>query len=239
MTLIDRAISHSELRALCPAHSTPFDTPPDYCQRMSIESGSDLSLSLELSSSPQKPTSSLSANSFPKLLDLSNSQLDSGISSPISQAKKKLSVVSASSLTPTTPRSLERVSVSPLTRVGSLSQMVLTVHDFVTALDGFVPVSLRGLPLHTGGTVNFSHVGGLEKTKQALRETLLWPSKVREMPFLPLPFLHCNLHPLLVPQAVQSMCYQAAMWCVAIWSSRDRQDITGWSSGQRIWTQLC
>ena len=203
---------------------------------MSIESGSDLSLSLELSSSPQKPTTGLSAYSFPKLLDLSNSQLDSGISSPISQAKKKLSVVSGSSLTPTTPCSLERVSVSPL---GSLSQMVLTVHDFVTALDGFVPVSLRGLPLHTGGTVNFSHVGGLEKTKQALRETLLWPSKVREMPFLPLLCLHCHLHPLLVPQAVQSMCYQAAMWCVAIWSSRDRQDITGWSSGQRIWTQLC
>ena len=208
MTLIDRAISHSELRALCPAHSTPFDTPPDYCQRMLIESGSDLSLSLELSSSPQKPTTSLSANSFPKLLDLSNSQLDSGISSPISQAKKKLLVVSASSLTPTTPRSLERVSVSPLTRVGSLSQMVLTVHDFVMALDGFVPVSLCGLPLHTGGTVNFSHVGGLEKTKQALRETLLWPSKVREMPLLPLPFLHCHLHPLLVPSqcAIKQRC---------------------------------
>ena len=75
VTLIDRAISHPELRALCPAHSTPFDTTPDCCQRMSIESGSDLSLSLELSSSPQKPTTSLSANSFPELLDLSNSQL--------------------------------------------------------------------------------------------------------------------------------------------------------------------
>ena len=56
--------------------------------------------------------------------------------------------------------------------MGSLSQIVLTVHDFVTALDGFVPVSLRGLPLHTAGTVNFSHVGGLETTKQVLRGTL-------------------------------------------------------------------
>ena len=56
--------------------------------------------------------------------------------------------------------------------------MVLTVQDFVTALDGFVPVSLRGLPLHTAGTSDFSHVGGLEKTKRALQETLLWPSKV-------------------------------------------------------------
>ena len=231
MTLIDRAISHSKLRAVCPTHSTPFDTPPDYCQRMSIESGSDLSVSLELSSSPQKPTTSLSANSFPKLLDLSNSQLDSGISSPISQAKKKLSVVSASSLTPTTPRSLERVSVSPLTRVGSLSQMVLTVHNFVTALDGFALVSLCALPRDR----EFLTCGGFGEDQAGTAGNT---SKVREMPFLPLPFLH-HLHPLLVPQAVQSMCYQAAMWCVAIWSSRDRQDITGWSSGQRIWTQLC
>ena len=232
MTLIDRAISHSELRALCPAHSTPFDTPPDYCQRMLIESGSDLSLSLELSSSPQKPTTSLSANSFPKLLDLSNSQLDSGISSPISQAKKKLLVVSASSLTPTTPRSLERVSVSPLTRVGSLSQMVLTVHDFVMALDGFVPVSLRGLPLHTGGTVNFSHVGGLEKTKQALRETLLWPSKVREMPTL-------SSLPSPSPPSTPSCSVNVLSSSDVVCCYMDRQDITGWSSGQKIWTQLC
>ena len=36
----------------------------------------------------------------------------------------------------TTPRSLERVdvTVSPLTRVGSLSQVVLAVHDFVMPL---------------------------------------------------------------------------------------------------------
>jgi SpoVK/Ycf46/Vps4 family AAA+-type ATPase len=74
---------------------------------------------------------------------------------------------------------LEKISGAPLTRVGSLSQMVLTVHDFVTAMDGFVPVSLRGLPLHTTGTMDFSNVGGLEKTKRALQETLLWPSKVR------------------------------------------------------------
>ena len=85
--------------------------------------------------------------------------------------KKKLSVVSGFSLTPTTPRSLERVSVSPLTRVGSLSQMVLTVHDFVTALDGFVPVSLRGLPLHTARTVDFSHVA--ENTSK-IRETFFF-----------------------------------------------------------------
>ena len=79
-----------------------------------------------------------------------------------------------------TERSSVRSSVrsAPLTRIESLSQMVLTVQDFVTALDGYVPVSLRGLPLHSAGAVNFSHVGGLERAKQILTETLLWPSKV-------------------------------------------------------------
>ena len=72
------------------------------------------------------------------------------------------------------------MGVAPMTRVGSLSSMVLTVQDFETALEGFVPISLRGLPLHTMGSVDFGHVGGLEKVKQQLRETLLWPSKVRE-----------------------------------------------------------
>lgn len=184
VTLIDRAISHSELRVLCPTQSTPFDTPPDYqCQRMSIESGSDLSMSLELSTSPQK-SHLLSPPPPPppppftppgRHFDLTTSQVDSGISSPVVHGKK-LSVVSASSITPSTPRTSGRTS---FTRVSSLSQMVLTVHDFVTALEGFVPVSLRGLPLHTSSSVGFSHVGGLESTKQALRETLLWPTKVQ------------------------------------------------------------
>ncbi len=220
VTLIDRAVSHSELRVLCPAPSLPF---ADYaCQRMSIESGSDLNSSLELSTSPQKPPSFSPLNAIPKhfdlssssspqkphpfstplgsKLDLSASQGDSGISSPMTRVKKT-SVISASSLTPTTPRSSERnlersmehsfersterssnhslERLAPFHRVGSLSQMVLTVQDFVTALDGYVPVSLRGLPLHSSGTTNFSHIGGLERAKQVLRETLLWPTKVR------------------------------------------------------------
>lgn len=161
-----------------------------------MESGSDLSLSIELSSPPNKAFSSPSpqkahsggpsphqktGSTHPlRHLDLSNSLPDSGISSPVVIPQmKKMSVVSASSLTPTTPRNVKKVGVAPMSRVGSLSQMVLTVHDFVTALEGFVPISLRGLPLHTSGNVDFSHVGGLEKTKQRLRETLLWPIKVR------------------------------------------------------------
>ena len=195
VTLIERAISHSELRALCPVVRPPgpFEaTPPSYhCQCVSIESASDLSTSLELSTSPQKQHSFPLAPPPPpftppgqRQFDLLPGQLDSGISSPIIPQVKRISVVSASSLTPTTPHSsmggrTVSGSLPPMTRVGSLSSMVLTVQDFVTALEGFVPVTLRGLPLHTSGSVSFSHVGGLEDIKQTLRETLLWPSKVR------------------------------------------------------------
>ena len=48
------------------------------------------------------------------------------------------------------------------------------------ALEGFVPSSLRGLSLHNSSRVDFSHVGGLAAAKTTLRETLQWPSKVKE-----------------------------------------------------------
>ena len=177
VTLIDRAVSHSELRVLCPTHYTPFDKSQDHLYRkLSMDdSGSDLETSIELSSSPHK--SFHGRNSPKSYLSLSESHQDSHLSSSTVQ-QKKLSVGSNSTLTPATPRSLEKRGFV-VTRVPSLSQMTLTVDDFVTALDGLVPVSLRGLPLHTTGTVSFSHVGGLEDIKQALRETLLWPTKVR------------------------------------------------------------
>lgn len=63
-------------------------------------------------------------------------------------------------------------------KVHSLSHMTLSERDFLEALEGFVPVSLRGLPLHSAGSVDFSHIGGLENVKEILTETLSWPSKV-------------------------------------------------------------
>ena len=60
----------------------------------------------------------------------------------------------------------------------SLSNMLLSKMDFFAALEGFVPVSLRGLPLHSAGSVDFSHIGGLQDVKETLTETLSWPSKV-------------------------------------------------------------
>ena len=57
-------------------------------------------------------------------------------------------------------------------------KMRITAHDFHVALRGFVPLTLRGLSLHSTGMVDFSRVGGMEETKKVLRETILWPSKV-------------------------------------------------------------
>ena len=74
------------------------------------------------------------------------------------------------------------IGVSPHFRTSrSLSDMTLSLKDFLAALEGFTPISLRGLPLHSAGSVDFSHIGGLDSVKDALRETLLWPSKVPEM----------------------------------------------------------
>lgn len=51
------------------------------------------------------------------------------------------------------------------------------VKDFMVAMETYVPASLKGLSLHSGGLINFKHVGGLAAAKQTLQETLLWPSK--------------------------------------------------------------
>ena len=58
--------------------------------------------------------------------------------------------------------------------------ITITVDSLHDALEGFVPTSLRGLVLHKGDGVDFSHVGGLATAKTILRETLQWPSKVTQ-----------------------------------------------------------
>ncbi len=63
---------------------------------------------------------------------------------------------------------------------GFASPRVLAVElkDFTSALDSYIPASLKGLSLHKNGIINFSSVGGLMEAKTTLQETLLWPSKV-------------------------------------------------------------
>ncbi|KAE8269545.1 hypothetical protein A4X09_0g2802 [Tilletia walkeri] len=52
----------------------------------------------------------------------------------------------------------------------------LTMADFATAQEGFVPLSLRDVKLEKS-TVAWSDIGGLHATRQTLRETLEWPTK--------------------------------------------------------------
>lgn len=54
----------------------------------------------------------------------------------------------------------------------------ITSEDFKAALEGFTPAALRGVTLHTAGELGWSDVGGLAAVKEALMETLLWPTKV-------------------------------------------------------------
>ncbi|CAJ0846965.1 6600_t:CDS:10, partial [Entrophospora sp. SA101] len=53
---------------------------------------------------------------------------------------------------------------------------LLTQDDFQKAHEGFVPISLRGVKLHTSD-VSWADIGGLEETKNVLLETLEWPTK--------------------------------------------------------------
>lgn len=89
-------------------------------------------------------------------------------------------------------------------KIHSLSHMTLSERDFFAALEGFVPVSLRGLPLHSAGSVDFSHIGGLKSVKETLTETLSWPSKVHDFVANSLIHVHRDSH--CSGQLYQSLC---------------------------------
>ncbi|KAL0077722.1 P-loop containing nucleoside triphosphate hydrolase protein [Phycomyces blakesleeanus] len=55
-------------------------------------------------------------------------------------------------------------------------RLELTQQDFVSARQGFVPSSLRGVKLQSS-TVQWTDIGGLHETRKALLETLEWPTK--------------------------------------------------------------
>ena len=50
--------------------------------------------------------------------------------------------------------------------------------DFDRALIGYVPASLRNVPLHQAGDIGWKDIGGLTSVKKTLIETLQWPAKV-------------------------------------------------------------
>ena len=172
-TLVERAISHAELRTLNPMNS--LQLIPDL--------------------TPESPRRKVrSRNPSASTSDMEPEGID------IPRRKGSSSSLFTQSTSPSmsiTPPSLRRlmdqggasfgredscqtvISASPSFRkTRSLSNMRLSLRDFTAALEGFVPVSLRGLPLHSAGSVDFSQIGGLRNAKETLTETLSWPSKV-------------------------------------------------------------
>lgn len=178
VTLVDKAISLCEIRTLYPQGITPL-TPsspvkPHRVHHVSRTSTDGSSSDLELSGTP--PTKSfVTPPSSPRKKQSSKKPFESN---PSLMHLKKMSLASTDS-THTLIQEEGIFSIKrPLEHSMSLSQMRLGVNDFKRALKGFVPVALRGLPLHKSGTIDFSGVGGLESVKKCLKETLLWPSKV-------------------------------------------------------------
>ena len=53
--------------------------------------------------------------------------------------------------------------------------------DIEKALEGYTPAALRGANLHSPGDLRWQDIGGLNNVKDILVETLLWPSKVRQI----------------------------------------------------------
>lgn len=61
-----------------------------------------------------------------------------------------------------------------------VEKVTLSAKDFVEAQEGFVPLSLRDVPLQKSD-VEWADIGGLKNTKLMLRETLEWPTKYAQL----------------------------------------------------------
>ncbi|KAG1750462.1 P-loop containing nucleoside triphosphate hydrolase protein [Suillus paluster] len=61
-----------------------------------------------------------------------------------------------------------------------VEKVTLSARDFVEAHEGFVPLSLRDVPLQKSD-VEWADIGGLKDTKIVLRETLEWPTKYAQL----------------------------------------------------------
>lgn len=152
VTLVDRAVSHSQVRPLQPSISHPTHSRLSTDSVPLIATQHSLSSPLPgtpLSCSPKKH-SVIKLGTSPKLIQL-----------------KKISIMSTE-------------STVTLVQTDAEEKNQPRLEDFRTALQGFVPLSLQGLSLHSSGSVDFSSVGGLKEAKQTLKETLLWPSKVNK-----------------------------------------------------------
>lgn len=188
---MDRAIGHSEFRAVCSPSTLPPDTTvlvAEYKYRRPTAALVQHTTTLALGTPPssKKPLGvglERQPSSSPKHPrktphDLSSpSPLTVLPSSPSKHPRKKISIALSSASTSTLVPEQQTLD-SPM--IGTeVCTSKLSLEDFLEALRGLMPVSLRGLSLHSAGSVDFSDVGGLKVAKETLKETLLWPSKVR------------------------------------------------------------
>ena len=177
-TLVERAISHAELRTLNPLSSLTLisidssELPPD-SPRYKVRSHNN---------SASTPERELGGIDIPGYQSGTFSYNVPASSPPLATPPPVRKVINQGGMPYSREDSAQTVvfagSPPTLRKNYSLSCMRLRKRDFLAALEGFVPVSLRGLPLHSAGSVDFSHIGGLDNVKGALRETLSWPSKV-------------------------------------------------------------
>lgn len=163
--VVDRAISCVQIRHTCPeALSTAVSSP--VTKRHSqifddVGSGSGASPLM---------TRSLPSSPLRKHHQLKNAK---SLSPPLNQKRRSVHRINLSTLT-----LVERTQSYP--EFDEDGRMKLTERDFCVALNGFVPLTLHGLSLHSTGSIDFSRVGGMKGIKKVLRETILWPSKVQE-----------------------------------------------------------
>lgn len=169
-SLVDRAIGSYHIRHTCP-DTTRLRLPNPLKKRGSsrvlftlddldvMGGGSGFSSPLITRSLPASPLKERK-----RLKDVKSQSFTEG--SPLSTENVNLSIQTLTT---------ERPDSGPGMKEGKLR---LTLRDFDEALAGFVPLALQSLSLHSAGTVDFSHIGGMTETKKMLRETIQWPSKV-------------------------------------------------------------
>lgn len=171
-SVVDRAISMSHIRHTCPTalgntHGTPVP------KRRSQVSFTFDDIDILTGGGNGGVVSPITSRSLP--------------SSPLKERRRlkitkslspTLKLASKDNINTSTQTLVEKDRASNQLEMDADEKTRLSSRDFRLALSGFVPMTLRGLALHSVGSVDFSHVGGMHDTKKILCETILWPSMV-------------------------------------------------------------
>ena len=176
-SLVDRAVSCSHIRHMCP-HSVRFRLASPLKKRGS----SRVSFTLDELDAAQEGLGGVRSGFSSPLITRSLP------SSPLKERKRLKHTTKSLTFTEAhhRPPSTENVNLSTQTLTGPVVEsrlerkLRLSDRDFEDGLVGFVPLALKSLSLHSAGTVDFSQVGGMAETKKILRETIQWPSKVKK-----------------------------------------------------------